>query len=190
MATRYFDLKIDVDVKGRWYLGDPMDLSGREIDDIWQFIDGRKVEDPGPLRIPLYRPGRPLDIEFAGAGQAPILSSRAAAVFRELAADDVQLFPAEVEGQSEAFYLLNVARTARCIDDAACEEARLYTAADDAPDKIGRYHVVSGLRIDKSKVRYERVFRLWGWSSPIIVDESIKAALEQVGIVGGRFDEV
>jgi len=97
-----------------------------------------------------------LCFEFAGAGQAPILSERAASVFREMAP--------------------NVARTVRCIDDTACEEARRYTPDDDMPDKADQYHVVSGLRIDKSKVGDERVFRLSGWSSPIIV--------------GGRFDEV
>lgn len=190
MVKRYFDLKLDVYVKGRWYLGEPVDLSCRQIEDIWQFIDGRRVVDPGPLRIPIYRSGIPLDIEFAGAGQAPILSERAASVFREMAPNDVQLFPVEVEGQTEPYHLLNVARTVRCIDDAACEEARLYTPDDDMPDKLGQYHVVSGLRIDKSKVGDERVFRLWGWSSPIIVDAEIKGALERTGIKGGRFDEV
>jgi hypothetical protein len=34
--------------------------------------------------------------------------------------------------------------------------------------------------IDTSKVGDERVFRLWGWSSPI----------ECTGIVGGRCDEL
>jgi len=46
------------------------------------------------------------------------------------------------------------------------------------------------LRIDKSKVGDARVFRLWGWHPPIIVDEEIKEALERTGIVGGLFDEV
>ncbi|MBN8228738.1 hypothetical protein JYK02_14610 [Corallococcus macrosporus] len=190
MVRRYFDLKIDVYVKGRWYLSEPTDLSGRQIDDIWQFLDGRRIADPGPLSIPLSRPGKALDIDFAGAGQAPIVNALVARVFRDLAPNDVQLFPVKIEGQAEPFFLLNIARTVRAIDDAACEEARRWAPEDDEPEKVGQYHVVSGLRIDKAKVESERVFRLWGWPLPIVVDEEIKEALERVGASGARFDEV
>jgi hypothetical protein len=107
-----------------------------------------------------------------------------------MASRDVQLFPVEVQGQAETFFLLNVARTVRCIDDAACEEVQLYTPADGRLDRVGEYHSVSGLRIDKSKVSEARVFRLWGWHPPIIVEGEVKEALERTGIVGARFDEV
>jgi hypothetical protein len=190
MTGRFFDLKVDVSVPGRWYLADPTDVDGRPLEDIWQFIDGTRVADPGPLKVPIFRPGRPLDIEFAGVGQAPIVSARVASVFREQAPDDVQLFPAEVEGETAQYFLLNVARTVRCINDTACAEVRHWTPEHGQPDKVGRYRVVSGLRIDTSKVGDERVFRLWGWSSPIIVSDDLKEALERSGIAGGRFDEV
>src|SRR5690242_2645567 len=97
MERRFFDLSIDVYVPGRWYLAEPRNPDGQQIEDIWQFIDGRRVEDPGPLRIPIFKPGKPIDIEFAGAGQTPIVSARVASVFREMASSDVQLFPVEVE---------------------------------------------------------------------------------------------
>ncbi|ADO75997.1 conserved uncharacterized protein [Stigmatella aurantiaca DW4/3-1] len=77
-----------------------------------------------------------------------------------------------------------------CIDDAACEEARLWTPEDGRPDRVGQYHAVSGLRIDASKVGDAHVFRRWGYHPPIIMDGEIKEALERTGIVGGRFDEV
>jgi hypothetical protein len=190
MPTRFFDLKIDVYVPGRWYLAEPAHLNGQEMDDIWAFVQGKPVELRERLRIPLFKPGRPLDIEFAGAGQPPIVSARTAAVFREMASNDVQLFPVEVEGQSELYFLLNVARELRCIDDAACAEARRWTLEDGRPDRVGQYHVVSGLRIDPSKAGDARVFRLRGYHPPIIVDASLKEALERTGIEGGRFDEV
>jgi len=190
MAKRFFGMRIDVYVPGRWYLDDPQDLSGQEVDDIWAFVQGRPVELRERLRIPIFQPGKPLDIEFAGAGQAPIVSERVAAVFRELAPQDVQLFPVEVEGRTEPYFLLNVAREVRCIDDAACDEARLWTPEDGRPELVGEYHVVSGLRIDVSKVGDARVFRLWGWHPPIIVNEEIKDALERVGHVGALFTAV
>ncbi|MFY0582876.1 imm11 family protein [Cystobacter fuscus] len=190
MERRFFDLNIDVYVPGRWYLTDPIHLSGDEIDDIWRFSNGRPVELHERLHIPIYRPGKPLDFTTAGAGRTPILSERAASVFRALAPSDAQLFPVEVEGETEPYYLLNVARQLRCIDDAACEEVQFYTSEGVQAHRAGEYRAVSGLRIDKAKVGEARVFRLWGWHPPLIVDGEIKEALERTGIVGGRFDEV
>src|SRR5690242_1587201 len=130
MERRFFRLSIDAEVPGRWYLSEPINLKGGEIDDIWQFSDGRPVEVREQLRIPVYRPGRPLDFTTAGVGLAPIVSERVASMLREMAVSDVQLFPVEVEGQREPYHLVNVVRTVRCIDDKACKEVQLYTAKD------------------------------------------------------------
>lgn len=190
MERRFFALEIDVYVPGRWYFKTPTTPDGQPWDDPWVFTSGERISPPGRVRIPLSRPGRSLDFTSAGVGLTPILSARTAAVFRELAPDDIQLLPVEVEGQTEPYFLLVVARTVRCIDDAACEEVQLWASDDGRPEKVGQYRSVSGLRIDKSKVGDARVFRLWGWNSALIIDEEIKDALEQTGIVGGRFDEV
>ncbi len=190
MERRYFRLAIDEYVKGRWYLDEPTDPSGQEIDDIWAFIQGRPVGPPGPLRVPIAHAGKPLAFDLTTVAMTPIVNEQVATVFRELAPDDVQLFPVEVEGQPGPYHLLNVARTVRCIDESACAEVQVYTSADGRPDRIGEYRAVSGLRIDKSKVGDERVFRLWGWTPPIIVTGEIKDALERTGLQGGRFDEV
>ncbi|MCP3099864.1 hypothetical protein LZ198_13395 [Myxococcus sp. K15C18031901] len=189
MERRFFDLMVDVYVKDRWYLSDPVDDQGKEIDDIWLFRHGNPIEVRGRLHLPLYRPGAPLDIEFAGAGGTPVLSARAASVFREMAPDDVQLFEASVEGDPRPYFLLNVARTIRCIDDATSEEVE-YRTAEEFTERIGEYWSVSGLRIDKSKVGAARVFRTWGWGPALIVSEDIKDALEANGIFGGKFSEV
>lgn len=189
MERRFFDLTIDVYVKGRRYLSEPTHADGTEVDDIWQFTEGQPIELHERLRIPIHRPGEPLDIDFAGAGGAPIVSERVASLFRELAPNDVQLFPVDVEGDSRPYFLLNAARTLRCIDDAASTEVQIRTA-DEYTERIGEYRAVHGLRIDKSKVGDARVFRTWGWHAPLIVEEDIKDALEANGIFGGRFEEV
>ncbi len=190
MERRFFDLKLDVYVPGRWYLAAPTNIAGEEIDDIWRFSEGRPVEGSGSLRIPIYRPGKPLDFTTAGAGRTPVISELIASVFRAMAPNDVQLFEATVDGQAESYYVLNVARQIRCIDDAASEEVQRYTGEGAQAHRAGEYRAVSGLRIDKSKVGDARVFRLWGWHPPIIVDGDLKEALERTGIVGARFDEV
>ncbi|RKG63510.1 hypothetical protein D7V80_30370 [Corallococcus sp. CA054B] len=190
MEQRFFDLNIDVYVPGRWYLAAPTNLAGEEIEDIWQFSAGRPVELRERLRVPVYRPGKPLDFTTAGPGQIPIVNERVASIFRELAPDDVQIFPVDVEGQTSPYFLLNVTREIRCIDDAACKEVQYFTKDDVRADKAGQYRSVIGLRIDKSKTGGARVFRLWGYFIPIIVAGDLKEALEQTGIAGGRFDEV
>ncbi|WIG98734.1 DUF1629 domain-containing protein [Myxococcus sp. SDU36] len=189
MERRFFNLKMDVYVKGRWYLADPAEPDGREIEDFWRFRQGKPVELDRRLRVPISRPGASLDIEFAGAGATPILSERAASVFRSLAPGDIQLFPVDVEGDSRPYFLLNVARQICCVDEAASEEVQVRTA-EEFEDRVGEYRSVIGLKIDKSKVGDARVFRTWGWSLPIIVDEEIKDALEANGILGGKFEEV
>ncbi|MBJ6764439.1 hypothetical protein JGU66_27020 [Myxococcaceae bacterium JPH2] len=191
MGQRFYDLKIDVHVPGRWYLSEPTTASGLEVDDIWRFTRGRPVELDERLQFPLFRPGTPTDIEFAGAGQTPVVSDRVASIFRESAPRDVQLFPVEVEGTGEPYFLLNVARMVRAIDDAACKEVQRYAVDEPVQaHRAGQYRSVSGLRIDKSKVGDARVFRLWGFFPPIIVADEIKDALMAAGISGARFDEV
>jgi hypothetical protein len=190
MPKRFFALEVDVYVPGRWYLSEPTSLAGQEAEDIWQFLDGNPLALNEGMRIPVYRSGRPLDIDFAGAGQAPVVSARAAAVFQELAPDTVQLFPVEVEGQSAPYYLLNVARLVDAVDERACQRVERWGPEDGRPDRVGEFHVIEGLRIDASKAGSARVFRLWGYSLPIIVVEEVKTRLEEAGCLGGKFTEV
>lgn len=190
MKRRFFDLRIDAYVPGRWYFKTPTHLDGQPLDNPWEFTRGTPISSPGLLRIPLSRPGIALDFTSAGVGVTPVLSTRTAEVFRALAPNDVQLFPVQVEGQVEPYFLLVVTRTVRCVDEVASEEVQFWKPENGQPEKVGQYRALAGLRIDKARVADERVFRLWGWRPALIVDGELKAALEQTGIVGGRFVEV
>jgi len=185
MADRYFDVFEDVYVPERWHLDDPVDPHGRKI----EFRRGEPVDLNGPLRIPLYVPGKALDFSQGGL-TAPIVHARVAAVLAELAADDVQLIPAEVDGQREPYFLVNITRVVKCIDDETSDEVRYVTAAHGLPDQLGEYRSVIGMRIDPSKVGDAQVFRTWGWEVAIIVSERIKEALAAVGATGMKFTEV
>ncbi len=56
--------------------------------------------------------------------------------------------------------------------------------------KVGQYASVREMRIDKAKAGNTKVFRCEGWSSSLIVFEEIKDALERMGAIGTRFEEV
>ncbi|NPC47674.1 hypothetical protein D7X99_32370 [Corallococcus sp. AB032C] len=190
MQRQFFELDIDMYVPGRWYFKTPTQLDGQPLEDPWVFTIGGPIADPGPLLIPLSRSGNPLDFTSAGVGFTPILSARTAEVFRVLAPNDVQLFPVQVEGRAEPYFLLVAARTLRCVDEVASEEVQFWRPEDGQPAKAGQYRYIAGLRIDKARVADERVFRVWGFQTALIVDGQLKQALEQTGIVGGQFVEV
>lgn len=185
---RYFELSDDVYVAGRWQLASPVDERGHEVDP-WQFTKGYPVQLQGQLRVPLEVKGRPLGFTLAGM-DTPVVHVEVASIFAELAPNDVQLLPVDVEGQSEQFRILVATKLIQCIDEQASEEVRHWKPEDGRPDKVGKYRVVVGMRIDSSKVGGAQVFRTWGWSIALIVSEDLKEALEQLGATGMRFKEV
>ncbi|NMO16314.1 hypothetical protein HPC49_29110 [Pyxidicoccus fallax] len=189
-SSRYFALRQDVYVPGRWYLDEPVDSEGKELEDIWQFTEGHPVQVEQPLYVPCHRAGRSLDFSTTSVGATPILHPKVATVFEAFAPDDLQVLPVRVEGQAEQYFLLNVTRLVKCIDDSASEEVQYWRPEDGRPEKTGRYRSVLGLRIDKARVGDARVFRTWGWTVALIVAEELKVALERTGATGMSFTEV
>lgn len=189
MPKRYFELLDDMSIPGRWLLGTPTDLQGREVDDVWVFTDGTPIADPGRLTLPVDVPGRLLDFSQA-AFSTPVVHPRVAAVFAEFAPEDVQLFPVEIEGQPEPFFILVATQMIRCIDERASRLARKWTPEDGRPEKLGEYRDVRGMRVDPLRIGDAKVFRPWGWVVALIVREELKDALERMGATGTRFKEV
>jgi hypothetical protein len=189
MSMRYFDLADDVYLSGRWELGKLIDP--RDNQEVWPWLLKRGepthfLETPqGPVRSP----GRPLDFSHAAFG-IPIVHARAASIFSERAPGDVQLIPVNIPGHSEPYFIVNVIRVVKCIDDRASGAVAYWTEEDGLPEKTGTYSSVSGMRIDPAKVGNARVFRTWGWHVALIVSEEIKEALEHAGISGVVFTEV
>jgi hypothetical protein len=166
-----------------------MDGNGQEL---WHghLTEGLPISVRGPLRIGLYVPGRALDFSTT-ALNVPIIHGKVKELLGQLGLDgQIQLFPIAVEGQAESYYLLNLLRVVRCIDDARCEEVAYRTVEDGYEDRIGEYRNVVGMRIDPSKVGDAEIFRPWGWQTNIIVSERVKQAMEECGVTGARFTEV
>jgi len=188
MMKRYFDLFDDVYVPGRWELGAPVDDKGQKLW-AWIFSEGKLAEIKGYLRVPLYCPGKPLDFSIAGAA-VPVVRTNVAALLAAMAPGDVQLIPVEVDSQPEPYFLMNVTRIVKCIDEQASTEVQHWTAEDGEPERVGEYRAVHGMRIDPAKVGDAKVFRPWGWTVTLIVSEDIKEALEREGVTGVTFQEV
>jgi hypothetical protein len=113
-----------------------------------------------------------------------------ATLLAELAPTDVQFVPVNVEGQTDGFFILNVTRVVKCIDDEASAEVQYWKPENGRPEKTGSYRAVHGLRIDPSKVGDAKVFRPWGWLVVLLVSEEIREALERIRASGTKFKEV
>jgi len=165
----------------------PRNSQGLKVDDA-QFTDGTPVHIQERLRIPVEIAGKPLDFTEAGL-RIPVLHVRVASMFAELAPDDVQLLPVDVEGQPDQYLILVATRLIRCIDEQA-SRIELWTHEDGVPHMVGQYSSVRAMRIDKSKVGSAKVLRCEGWEGPLIVSGELKDALERLGATGTRFEEV
>lgn len=154
------------------------------------FVEGKLVADPGPLKTRPFHHGERRTFNVANADRTPIANEQVANVFRELAPDDVQLFPVEVEGASERFYVVNATKSFRCVDEKNSLEVQVYPPDGADPERVGEYRAISGLRIDTSIIGNARVFRPLGWEIALIVSEEVKARIERIGNTGVYFNRV
>jgi hypothetical protein len=187
MAQRFFKLADDVYARRRWHLATPIDRHGRKMED-WDFKRGTPVHVDGRLKIPIKIAGNPLDFSEAGL-RVPVVHVKVASMLAERAPGDVQLIPADIEGQPDQYLVLVATRLIRCINEEA-SGVRFWTPEHVLPDKVGQYIAVDRLRIDKQKVGNARIFRPEGWEVVLIVSEEIKEAMERMGATGTRFEEV
>jgi hypothetical protein len=185
---KYYELFDDRRSTDRWHLGSPLDERGEEIDP-WQFKDGTVLELGCIPRFPVDISGRPLDFCWA-AFSILVAHERFVRLLESLRVEGVQFIPAQVEGYTGPWYILNPLRVIRCIDDARSTEVQYWKPEHKQPEKLGQYRSVVGLRIDPAKVGDARIFRTWGWRIALIISEDIKQAIESAGISGARFVEV
>lgn len=187
MSSRFFQLADDLSVASRWHLATPVDSHGHKVHD-WDFIKGTPIHIEGRLKLPIRIAGRPLDFSWALVS-VPVIHIKIASVLTSRAPDDVQLIPADIEGQPGQYLVLVAKRLVRCIDEEA-SKVRFWTPEHGVPDKVGQYMGVDRLRLDKRKVGGAEVFRPEGWEVALIVSEDIKNALEDLRVTGARFEEV
>src|SRR5690242_20514874 len=134
MPKRFFELYDDVHVPHRWHLDAPLDGQGREVND-WEFKRGKPMRLEGRLRIPVELAGRPLDFSEAGV-MVPVVHARVASVMKELAPNDVQLIPVDIEGQPDQYLILVATRLIRCIDEKG-SKVRFWRPEDGLPNMVG-----------------------------------------------------
>jgi hypothetical protein len=187
--TRYFELWDDMEVPGRWVLHQKdIDDHGRWVDP-WQFKRGTLLHLEGRPVLGIAHIGIPLDFSLTELA-TPVVTGRVVSLFEHLELDEeVQFIPAQVEGQTEPYFILNVLQVIRCIDDARCEEVGYWTPEDGEPELVGKYQKVIGLKVDPARMGDVSICRPWGWTGAIIITERVKLAMEREGITGPALRE-
>jgi hypothetical protein len=181
---------VEIGDVSQWCLDTPVPIAGGELEDPWMFVQGKPVADPGPLKAKPFHFGEKRTFTVANADRTPIANEQVAGVFREIASDDVQLFPVDVEGAPERYYIVNATRCFKCVDEKNSREVQVYPPDGAVPDRVGEYRAISGLRIDTSKIENARVFRPMGWEIALIVSEEVKEGIERIGNTGVYFNRV
>jgi hypothetical protein len=185
IMSNFYDMKDEIGFPGRWHLADPDCAEGCDASD---FRTGRPVSLRTRPDAQVHTPGVMLDFTLTDLA-VPIVSSRLARVIRELGDQTIQWIPLTVGGR-EGYEIINATRILTCLDEERSEFLK-WTEADERPDRIGRYRMVSRLVIDPARVPVgSHVFRIWGWYVTLIVSQAVVEAAQQVGAVGVVFDKV
>jgi hypothetical protein len=186
---RYFELWDKMDVPGRWVLYQKdIDEHGYKVDP-WLFDKGRVLHLEGRPVLGIAHPGIPLDFSLTELA-TPVVTERFVSLFEQLElGNEVQFIPAQVEGHTEPYFILNVLHVIRCIDDARCEEVSYWKPEDGEPELVGKYQNVRGLKVDPARMGDVSICRPWGWTGAIILTERIKLAMERAGMTGLRLRE-
>jgi hypothetical protein len=187
MSRSFFELYADMYIRGGWQLKSPMNDKGEEVRD-WDFRMGAPVHVEGRLRILLENKGRPLDFSETDS-RIPVVHIKVASLLAEMAPDDLQLIPVDIEDQPDQYLILVATRNIRCIDEKK-SKVQFWQPEDGLPDMIGQYYAVDNLRIDQSTVGEVKLFRPAGWEMSLIVSGDIKEEMERLGTTGMKFEEV
>jgi hypothetical protein len=125
--------------------------------------------DAAVVQFTVLTPGRPMDVSVTPSGVV-VASAAAADVLRRVAAADVQLLPARVEGaEGGERYVVNVLRTVRS------PNARRFLTAR----RVARRYPI----IPPEAVGDAQVFRI-KLSTAVVVTSAVKDAIVAAGLVG------
>jgi hypothetical protein len=182
---KYFRLLDDVQIPGRWYLGELIDSKTRSPLELWRGVPFCQVTE---IELTEMHPGVPLDFSLTSFA-TPVATERLSVVVGTVAGPDVQLLPVRIPCHGN-FRVLNCTRVIKCLDERESEFIK-WTLNDHRADLAGQYRMVTKLRIKPPHPQENaHFFRIAGWPIALIASESMKSAMESCGCFGAKFEEV
>lgn len=177
---RYFQLRDDIAIIGRWHVGQVLSDDGTEPQLRAGIFSGQKA-----LRSSVTHPGKVLDFCLTSFA-VPIGTKRVADIIGATAGSDLESIPVDISG-AEEMVVLNATRLVDCLYENQSEFVK-WTVHDHRPELAGQYRQVTKLVIDPEAVPEDaHFFRLKGWSVALVVSEAVQSALTRSGCVGAKF---
>jgi hypothetical protein len=180
--------RIDANPKdsGRWFLGEPR-TAEQELLDARDFVRGVRYSGRKPTYVPIEREGSLLAFNFA-AFDMPVVSTLVAETIREMARDSVEFFPVTVGADKTEFFIINVLERVP-LDENASRILR-WTESDGRPEKVGRYRMVTELRVEAQRAFECHIARVSGWEIALIVSTALRSRLDMIPDVGLAYTDV
>jgi len=180
---RFFELMDYITMPGRWEVGEILAGDGSE-----PRLEGGILCERDDLACEDVDAGCALEYSRTSFF-VPIATFPLAEAIARVAGPDVQCLPVKIAGQT-GYKVLNALRVIDCIDEERSEFTK-WTERDHRADKAGQYRSVPNMHLDTSRIPEDaHFFRLKGWLVALIVSEQVKAAMEQVGCFGAKFQDV
>jgi hypothetical protein len=172
----------DLRIPGRWHLGEPLTDESRDPS---EFTVGRPSQISSVPNIDIDIPGVALDFTLT-TRIVPVASKQLAQVVSKFAGDTVQRIPVTISGH-EGYEILNIVRSVDCLDESRSEYTK-WREADERPDLIGHYRMVSVLHIDTSRVPSDlHIFRIKWWNVALVVSSELVRAVKSGHALGPKF---
>lgn len=189
---KYFQVWPDMNVIGRWILGDVRHLNN------WDLIKPPNwLMEPGHFQLDVTQQGHEMDYSFAGYACVTVVSDafRTALAglpevdepYRSVVMESVSINGQEVGG---SYFLLIVETRLDCIDELRSDFTRFEIEDAVRPDLAGEYSAFTKLVIDADRVAGHHIFRLEGFAGALVVSEEVKSRLDAAGVVGIEYDLV
>jgi hypothetical protein len=175
----------DKNFGNRWFLGEPHDSSGQEID-ARLFRYGVPYIGLPPKTVPIDHAGTEVALNL-GAFDMPVVRDDVRKAIASVTTDGYELYPVEISGLGSRYWILNVSTRVDCVDEAA-SIFRKWLPEDERPDRLGAYRSLSILKIDSQRV-HNHIFRLKGWEIAVIVSDPIRKALMKINDLGVVFSK-
>ena len=154
--------------------------------DIWAYTQCRRVQNPKTVPIIIKERGEYADYNYVAVAGVPLISQRLAGLLSEVARDDVQLIPAQIDAPGN-WYVANVLPRVDAINH---ERSIIHYRDNDNPHRPGEPRGVIRLVIDPDRVAGLDIFRLFGWNVALIVSQRIKERCECEGMTNMQFTSV
>jgi hypothetical protein len=181
---KYFQLRDDMGIPNRWYLGEIVSEDGTEP----RLRAGIPFSEGGMLRSSVHHGERVLDFCLTSFA-VPVARRHIADAIGAVAGSDLQSIPLSIPGTA-GMMVLNATRVVRCLDESRSEFIK-WTIQDHRSDLAGQYRQVTKLVVEpKSIPDNAHFFRIEGWLIALVLSEAVKSALTEAGCLGGQFVEV